>query len=89
MRMRPRMFFRCCLRRKLSKQAGVDRFPLTIAEASASGLCRLCNFAGRRRREHKPCDYHRVINYRNVPDGRCALMEEDIERKRLDMALGF
>jgi len=61
---------------------------MTIEEASAAGLCQICNFAGRRRRERKPCDYHRVLNYLGVPDGMCALRDEDIARKRRDLALG-
>ena len=64
------------------------RFPMTIEAAAAAGLCRLCNFAGRRRREHKPCDFHRVLNFLEVPAGMCALTEEDIARKRQDIALG-
>jgi hypothetical protein len=63
-------------------------FPMTIDEAYAAGLCRLCNFAGRGKYEHKPCDYHRILNYMNVPSGRCALKADDIDRKRQDMALG-
>lgn len=87
--MPPRMFFRFCLRRNLFKRPGAARFPMTIEAASAEGLCRICNFAGRRQKEHKPCDYHRVLNYLGVPAGMCALMDEDIARKRRDMALGF
>jgi hypothetical protein len=65
-----------------------DRFKLTIEQASAQGLCKLCNYAGRGKYEHKPCDYHRVLNWLNVPAGMCALTEDDIARKREDMALG-
>ncbi|HKL81765.1 MAG TPA: hypothetical protein VJ879_04550, partial [Desulfobacter sp.] len=66
-----------------------SKFTLTIEQASEAGLCRLCNFAGRRRRENKPCDFHRMLNYLKVPDGMCALTEADIARKKRDMGLGL
>jgi len=73
----------------MSDKTEVSKFPLTIEQASAAGLCRLCNFAGRRRRENKPCDFHRMLNYLKVPDGMCALTEADIARKKRDMGLGL
>ena len=65
-----------------------DKFRLKIEQAYGAGLCRLCNYAGRGKYEHKPCNYHRVLNWLNVPAGMCALTEDDIARKREDMALG-
>ena len=73
----------------MSDKTEDSKFPLTIKQASAAGLCRLCNFAGRRRREDKPCDFHRMLNYLEVPKSRCALKESDIARKKRDMGLGL
>jgi len=73
----------------MSDKTEDSKFTLTIEQASAAGFCRLCNFAGRRRRENKPCDFHRVLNFLKVPSGMCALTEEDIARKRHDIALGW
>ena len=72
----------------MSDLTGAARFPMTIEEASAQGLCKFCNFAGRGKYEHKFCEYNRVLNWLNVPDGMCAFMDDDIASKRQDMALG-
>lgn len=60
---------------------------ITIKAAGNLRLCRKCNFAGRRAKEIKPCNYHsygKSMNYRNVPAGMCALGSEDIKRMQRD-----
>lgn len=53
-----------------------------IKEAHKIKLCIKCNFAGRKKKEKKPCNYHShpSLNYRNIPDGMCALRIEDRDR---------
>ena len=55
---------------------------ISINEAEALMLCKKCNFAGRKKREKKPCNYHMhpSLNYRNIPSGMCALRLEDRDR---------
>ncbi len=57
-----------------------------IAEANKLKLCTKCNFAGRRKKEAKPCNYHTYpsLNYRNIPAGMCALRQDDRDRMFLD-----
>ena len=60
---------------------------ITIKKANILRLCHKCNFAGRRAKEMKPCNYHsygKSMNYRNVPSGMCALRPEDIKRMLSD-----
>lgn len=60
---------------------------ITIQEAENLRLCRKCNFAGRLKKQIKPCDYHRhgeSMNFRNVPSGMCALRTDDIKRMQND-----
>ena len=81
---------KCAKMDRLYDPDAVDtRFSLTIEAAMSQGLCKLCNYAGRGKHEHKPCDYHRVLNWLKVPAGMCALTDEDIARKRHDMDLGL
>jgi len=50
---------------------------ITIPRAEGLRFCAHCNFSGRRLKESKPCNYHahKTMNYRDVPDGMCALQE--------------
>ena len=53
-----------------------------IKNAEALRLCKKCNFAGRLKKQEKPCNYHAYpsLNYRNIPDGMCALRLVDRDR---------
>jgi len=55
---------------------------ITISDANNLRLCVKCNFAGRKNKEQKPCNYHAhpSLNYRNIPSGMCALRLEDRDR---------
>lgn len=57
---------------------------MTIQEAVRINLCYTCNFAGRLEKEKKPCNYHNLpgLNYLNIPDGMCALTDEEVEQRR-------
>lgn len=53
-----------------------------ISQAKELRLCAKCNFAGRKAKEAKPCNYHShpSLNYRNIPAGMCALRLDDRDR---------
>lgn len=55
---------------------------ISINDAYKLNLCKRCNFAGRKKRQEKPCDYHThpSLNYRKIPPGMCALISEDRDR---------
>lgn len=59
---------------------------IKITQASAQRYCPACNFAGRLAQEKKPCNYHThpSMDWRNVPDGMCALRIEDRQRIEQD-----
>lgn len=53
-----------------------------IKKAYELKLCIKCNFAGRKKNQVKPCDYHThpSLDYRDIPDGMCALRANDRDR---------
>lgn len=59
---------------------------IKIIEAKRRRLCPCCNFAGRLKKEKKPCNYHQgeSMNFRNVPLCMCALRPHDINRIEKD-----
>lgn len=52
---------------------------ITIEKADGLRLCVKCGFAGRLKKQEKPCNYHTYpsLNYRNIPAGMCALRPDD------------
>ena len=59
-------------------------FYITIEEAAATGYCPTCNFAGRKEKELKSCNYHShpSLNYLKIPEGKCALKPFERDRRR-------
>jgi len=66
-------------------------FFITIDQAYGVGYCEHCNYAGRLKKEAKPCNYHAhkaLMAYRKVPGGMCGLYPKDRKRKSKDFSIG-